>query len=86
MIEKMQIDININLKNVKQNNLQKLIDDIKRMNNIINDNRFYHIAKPLGKHLTAYFNDISKGNYNDYKVYFHKENHENTIHNNRLLL
>ena len=55
---------------------QKLIDDIKRMNNIINDNRFYHIALALGIHLTTYFNNISRGNYKDYKVYYHIENHE----------
>jgi hypothetical protein len=55
------------------------------MNEIMNDNRFYHIALPLGVHLTAYFTNIKDGNIKDYRALV-KDTNENTIHNNRLLL
>jgi hypothetical protein len=42
--------------------------------------RFYHIALPLGVHLTAYFTNIKDGNIKDYRVFWHKETNENTIH------
>jgi hypothetical protein len=56
------------------------------MNEIMNDNRFYHIALPLGVHLTAYFTNIKDGNIKDYRALWFKDTNENTIHNNRPLL
>jgi hypothetical protein len=58
---------------------QILIDDIKRMNEIMNDNRFYHIALPLGIHLTTYFNNINEGHFKDYRALRLKETNEDTI-------
>jgi hypothetical protein len=66
--------------------MQFLINDLRSMNEIMNNKRFYHIARPLGVHLTAYFTNIKDGNIKDYRVFWHKETNENTIHNNRLLL
>jgi hypothetical protein len=43
------------------------------MNEIMNDNRFYHIL-PLGIHLTAYFTNIKDGNIKDYRVFWLETN------------
>jgi hypothetical protein len=59
--------------------VQILINDLKRMVDIMNDNRFYHIALPLGIHLTTYFNNINEGHFKDYRALRLKETNENTI-------
>jgi hypothetical protein len=49
------------------------------MNEIMNDNRFYHIALPLGIHLTAYFTNIKDGNIKDYRALWLKIPMKNTF-------
>ena len=53
--------------------LQVLINDLKRMIDIMNDRRFYAPALSLGIHLTAYFNDIKKGSFKDYRPLYEKK-------------
>lgn len=91
-IDALQLIIDLRLKELKKlgqinrtniflesGKVQMLINDLKRMIYIMNDNRFYHIALPLGKHLTAYFACIKAGKNKDYRALWLKETNENTI-------
>lgn len=66
---------NTNLTNIflESGRLQVLINDLKRMIDIMNDRRFYAPALSLGVHLTAYFNDIKKGSFKDYRPLYEKK-------------
>lgn len=48
--------------------LQMLSNDLKRMVAILNDDAAYALALLLGIHLTAYFNNINGGNFQDYRA------------------
>ena len=48
--------------------LQMLSNDLKRMVAILNDDASYALALRLGIHLTAYFNNINGGNFQDYRA------------------
>jgi hypothetical protein len=59
--------------------VQILINDLKKMVDIMNDNRFYNTALSLGVHLTAYFTQIKDGKNKDYRALWLKETNENKI-------
>ena len=86
IIEALQLIIDLRLKDIKMSGntnltniflesgrLQVLINDLMRMIDIMNDRRFYAPALSLGVHLTAYFNDIKKGSFKDYRPLYEKK-------------
>ena len=51
-----------------------LIDDLNRMIDIMNDNKYYDQALSLGTHLTIYSNNIKEHIYKDYRPLYLKRN------------
>ena len=85
-IEALELIIDLRLKDIKMSGntnltniflesgrLQVLINDLMRMIDIMNDRRFYAPALSLGVRLTAYFNDIKKGSFKDYRPLYEKK-------------
>lgn len=73
-LKDMRMSGKINLTNIflESGKIQVLINDLDRMKDILNDDRFYAFTKSLGIHLTAYSNGIKRDNFKAYIPFYEK--------------